>query len=84
MGRAVTDLAACDMAVFDDNDGMLGMLGGNIVDNDLAVAAELCGDALCDLPQSLQPGSFYDLSPPSSSAHRRDRRGKYPYRYIIP
>ena len=40
--------------VLDDDDGMLGMLGSHVVDHDLATAAELGGDALGNLPQSLQ------------------------------
>ena len=52
--RAVADLAARDVPVLDDDDGMLGMLGSHVVDHDLAAAAELGSDTLGNLPQSLQ------------------------------
>ena len=54
VGCAVADLAARDVSVLDDDDGMLGMLGSHVVDHDLAAAAELGSDTLGDLPQSLQ------------------------------
>ena len=60
--RAVAHLAACDVAVLDGNDGMLGVLGAHIVDHHLAMAAKGRGDALCDLLQGLQRCGFYGLS----------------------
>ncbi len=62
MRRAVAHLAACDVAVLDGNDGMLGVLGAHIVDHHLAMAAKGRGDALCDLLQGLQRCGFYGLS----------------------
>ena len=62
MRRAVAHLAACDVAVLDGNDGMLGVLGTHIVDHHLAMAAKGRGDALCDLLQGLQRCGFYGLS----------------------
>ena len=60
--KGVAHLAACDVAVLDGNDGMLGVLGAHIVDHHLAMAAKGRGDALCDLLQGLQRCGFYGLS----------------------
>ena len=60
--RAIADLAARDVAVFDRDDGMLGVLGAHIVYHDLTATAEGRCNALCDLLQGLQRCGFYGLS----------------------
>ena len=42
VGCAVANLAARDVSVLDDDDGMLGMLGSHVVDHDLAAAGRRC------------------------------------------
>ena len=49
--RAVADLAAADVAVFNGDDGVVGALFGKLVDHDLAARAEVPRDPFCDLLQ---------------------------------
>ena len=52
--RAVADLAPGNVAVFDGDDGMVGVVFPDFVDDDLAAAAELGGNALGDLAQRVK------------------------------
>ena len=43
MRRPVTDSAACDMTVFDSDDGMIFILASEIMYHDFTISAELAG-----------------------------------------
>ena len=54
VGRPVTDLAAGHVSVFDCHDRGIGAFAGKLMKHDLAVAAELRRDRLCDLLKQFQ------------------------------
>ena len=56
MAGPVSDLAAADVAVFDDDDAAVRLMQAQVVHDDLAVAAELAAQAVGDLAEHLQRG----------------------------
>ena len=52
----VADLAAADVAVFDEDDAAVGLIPAQVMDDHLAVAAKMDAETVCELPQHLQRG----------------------------
>ena len=60
LGRAVAHPAAGHMSVFDVNDGVLRVAAGHVVDDHLALVAELRRDARRDLLQRFQSSCLHN------------------------
>ena len=64
VGGAIAELSARDLAVLYCDDGAVRILGLQVMDNDLAVASKLGGNALCKAREKLDLGLLHDSSIP--------------------
>ena len=89
VGGTIAELSARDVAVLYRNDSAIGVLGLKVMDNDLAVASKLGGNALCKAREKLDLGLLHDSSipfwrarsvePRAFSAHGRGLHGALIY-----
>ena len=64
VGRAVPELSAGDLAILYCDDGAVGVIRLQVMDDDLAVASKLSGDALRKAREKLDLRLLHDYSTP--------------------
>jgi hypothetical protein len=78
-GSAAASLTMGYMPVFDHRNRMLGVVAGNVVDDNLAALSKLCGNRHCQPLQELQ---IHDANPLPYKYNRTKQKNKQENKFI--